>query len=219
MEFSEHHLRVHKTARYYVLQPDNGQFDSVWFVIHGYKQLGKYFIQHFKPLAGQGVMVVAPEGLHRFYIEGYSGRVGASWMTSEDRETDIRDYVSYLETLYDALRQEIKDVPMHLLGFSQGGPTACRWLAATDAPIRSLMLYATVFPDDFDFLANRHKLELVKCLAAFGNRDRFAPEEVITKKMEWMRSKGIEPRLYRFEGEHEIRQEVLLWFREQLTDH
>ena len=93
------HIRVQKTARYAVLRP-NTPANSVMFAIHGYREMVPYFIKKFQSLADQGVMVVAPEGLHRFYIEGYSGRVGASWMTKEDRESDIIDYVDYLNQLY-----------------------------------------------------------------------------------------------------------------------
>lgn len=216
MEPHEHHLTVQKTARYYSLEPPDGVVKSVWFVIHGYRQLAKYFIRHFAPVAEQGVLVIAPEGLHRFYIEGYSGRVGASWMTREDRETDIGDYVAYLNNLYSVIQSRTGVVPVHLLGFSQGGPTACRWLAGSEIPFRSLMLYATVFPDDFDFEANKERLRGVKCLAAFGDNDPFASEEVIRQKMAWMHSRGIVPGLHRFRGGHDIVEDVLLRFKDEV---
>jgi len=219
MEPGEHHLQVSKTARYYTLYPSHGPVRAVWFVIHGYRQLARYFIQHFTPVAEKGVLIIAPEGLHRFYIEGYSGRVGASWMTREDRESDIRDYIAYLNQVYHTLRQEMDDTPVHLLGFSQGGPTACRWLAASDIPFRSLMLYATVFPDDFDFEANRERLEGIRCLAAFGDNDPFAPEEVIKEKMAWMRSRGIAPDLHRFRGGHDLQAGVLLRFMKEIGEN
>lgn len=216
MEPREHHLSVQKTARYYALEPPDGVVRSLWFVIHGYRQLAKYFIRHFAPVAERGVLVIAPEGLHRFYLDGYSGRVGASWMTREDRETDIRDYIAYLNSLYSTLKPHIGEIPVHLLGFSQGGPTACRWLAGSEVPFRSLMLYATVFPDDFDFETNKTRLEGMKCLAAFGDNDPFASEEAILQKMAWMQSKGIFPELHRFRGGHEINEDVLLHFKKEV---
>ena len=36
---------------------------------------------------------MAPEGLSRFYLEGFSGKVGATWMTREDRLNDIDNYL------------------------------------------------------------------------------------------------------------------------------
>jgi hypothetical protein len=50
---------------------------------------------------------VAPEGLSRFYFEGgFHGpgsKVGATWMTREDRLAKIEDYVGYLDALHDAV--------------------------------------------------------------------------------------------------------------------
>ena len=205
---TEHHIKVERTARYCILAPTEKP-KAILFAIHGYRQLAPFFIKQFQILANQGVLVIAPEGLHRFYVEGYSGRVGASWMTKEDRESDIEDYVAYLNTLYTSLLSEIENIPVHLLGFSQGGPTACRWLAGSAIPFQSLILYATVFPNDFDFTVNRERLNQLSVQIAFGDKDMFASEETISEKMEWLTSKGISPCLQRFEGGHEIKYEVL----------
>lgn len=212
----EHQLTIPKTARYYVLCPEQ-EPKAVWFVMHGYRQLAKYFIQSFQCLADRGVMIVAPEGLHRFYIEGYSGRVGASWMTREDRLSDIHDYVGFLNELYAVLAPEIGTLPIHLFGFSQGGPTACRWLTGSDIAFRSVLLYATVFPNDFDFEAGRQRLDHIPSLIAFGDSDRFAPEETIREKMQWLNGKGLHPELIRFRGGHELQDSVLLDFHERVS--
>ena len=205
---TQRHITIEKTARYCILTPEVKP-KSVLFAIHGYGQLAPFFIKQFQVLADLGVLIIAPEGLHRFYTEGYSGRVGASWMTKEDRESDIYDYVKYLNTLYESLEHEIGALPIHLLGFSQGGPTACRWLAGSDIPFKSLLLYATVFPNDFDFTINKERLEAMIVQIAFGDDDMFASEETITEKMQWLESKGIDLSLKRFTGGHELKPHVL----------
>src|ERR1051325_10016453 len=47
--------------------------------------------------------LVAPEGLSRFYLSerATERRVGASWMTREDRLAEIADYLGYLDAVYD----------------------------------------------------------------------------------------------------------------------
>lgn len=209
---SERHIKIEKSARFCVLEPI-GETKAILFAMHGYRQLAPYFIKSFQVLADRGVKVIAPEGLHRFYIEGYSGRVGASWMTKEDRESDISDYVAYLSSLYNALSNEIAELPVHLLGFSQGGPTACRWLASSDIDFKSLTLYATVFPNDFDFEIHKYRLTNMNLAIAFGDTDQFANEQTIAEKMRWLKSKGLEPDMQRFQGGHVILPEVLeqLW--------
>lgn len=106
----EGHIRVHRTARYYVLG-DPATCAEIWFVLHGYRQLAERFIRRFEALPGVGRSraVVAPEALSRFYVEeepgphGPRSRVGASWMTRADREHEIDDYVHYLDRLAAAI--------------------------------------------------------------------------------------------------------------------
>src|SRR5258705_7905505 len=92
-------MTVSRMARYFTIgRPDR----EVWFVLHGYGQLAARFLSRFEPLDDGGRLIVAPEALSRFYLTEDSAerRVGASWMTREDRLTEIEDYVQYLEAVY-----------------------------------------------------------------------------------------------------------------------
>ena len=77
----------------------------MWVVCHGYRQLARRFIREFQGIAGAERRIVAPEGLSRFYLDeeggphGPEARVGATWMTREDRIAEIDDYVAYLDAL------------------------------------------------------------------------------------------------------------------------
>ena len=100
-------------------------------VLHGYRQLARRFLRRFEPVAGDHRRIVAPEGLSRFYADPGRGRhgpasaVGASWMTREDRENEIRDYVAYLDQLWQHLRTDSPGrTRLVVLGFSQGVATA-----------------------------------------------------------------------------------------------
>ena len=85
MEFQFTHP---KTFRYHILN-EGTNAKKVLYVLHGYGQLAEFFVRKFREL-GDEYLIVAPEGMHRFYLQGSSGRVGASWMTKEDREQDIK---------------------------------------------------------------------------------------------------------------------------------
>ena len=113
---------VHKTARVFVLGSVEKATD-VWIVLHGYAQLANTFLSEFEHLANGHTAIVAPEGLHRFYRKGFYGDVVASWMTKEDRLTDIQDYVNYLNNLVQSFPKSVQNV--HVLGFSQCVATAC----------------------------------------------------------------------------------------------
>ena len=92
----EHHLAATRTARYFTLGGGAG-VHHVWFVLHGYGQLASALLRNFEGLANPSRLIVAPEGLSRFYVDPIASgpaarrRVGASWMTREDRLIEIED--------------------------------------------------------------------------------------------------------------------------------
>ena len=138
-ESTVHHLEVTRTARYHVLGDAHGDWGTVWYALHGYAQLAGDFLRACRPLGAGGALVVAPEGLSRFYPEGGSGAVAASWMTSEDREAEIADTVGYLRTLDASLRPAGREACA--LGFSQGAAAASRLVVLGGLRPRRLVLW------------------------------------------------------------------------------
>src|SRR5215213_7354677 len=123
----EHHLSVTRTARYYTLGPLDGAPREVWVVCHGFGQLASRFLRHFDAIDDGTRLVVAPEALQRFYLDelkipAAERRVGATWMTREDRLADINDYVGYLDALCEELFRRVPrgSARLVVLGFSQG---------------------------------------------------------------------------------------------------
>ena len=113
-EITSHSLHVRRTARYYTIGPIHGFPRELWIVAHGYAQLARRFVKWFSPLDDGTRLIVAPEGLSRFYLDPVAERraqaeprVGATWMTREDREAEIADYVSYLEHLASEVRRHL----------------------------------------------------------------------------------------------------------------
>ncbi|MEZ4758913.1 MAG: hypothetical protein R2810_03875 [Flavobacteriales bacterium] len=100
----ERFIRVPRTARYHVLG-DPATARMVWVVLHGFGQLARFFLNKFEGLE-EGLLIAAPEGLSRFYLDEQHQRVGATWMTREDREHEIGDQLSYLDALAASLLDE-----------------------------------------------------------------------------------------------------------------
>src|SRR5438034_9250029 len=111
----------------------------VGFACHGYWQLASRFLEKLRVLDDGTRFIVAPEGLSRFYLieSPTERRVGASWMTREDRLHEIDDYVRYLDALYRTVASGQATVTV--LGFSQGTATACRWTALGTSRIDRLI--------------------------------------------------------------------------------
>ncbi|MFZ5554164.1 MAG: alpha/beta hydrolase [Bacteroidota bacterium] len=206
----EHHISATKTARYFTMGSVSEKTSEAWIVCHGYGQLASWFIQKFKVLAEKGYFIIAPEGFHRYYLEGNYGRVGASWMTKEDRLNDIKDYTAFLDTIYDEWKSRL---PNHcritVLGFSQGCATVSRWVSLGSASPARLILYAGVFPPDMDFDLSASRLKNLPVVIAAGDKDEFLTADALKKQMDLLREKGIDYIYLPFEGGHEIRNEVL----------
>src|SRR3989442_9768950 len=120
----EHHIGVSRTARYFTLGNSSSGVGEVWFACHGYGQVASRFLEKLRVLDDGHRYLVAPEGLSRFYLSESptERRVGASWMTREDRLAEIEDYVRYLDAGYAALFESLDraGVTVHALGDSQG---------------------------------------------------------------------------------------------------
>lgn len=207
----ERHLSVPRSARYFAVGPEASSAREVWFVLHGYGQLAGRFLRHFEFLAESQRLVVAPEGLSRFYLEGGArDKVGASWMTREDRLTEIDDYVRYLDTLFgEVMRERRVEGGVHVLGFSQGTATASRWLEQGRARADRLILWGGEVPPDLDLSRARTRWEGTGLVLVAGSTDPFITAKVLARDEKRLSDHGISYRVEKFEGGHEIVQEVL----------
>lgn len=209
MEAQQQHIQTRLTARYYTLGTLQAKTPAIWLVCHGYGQLASFFIRHFQPLAEAGHFVIAPEGLSRFYLEGFSGRVGATWMTREDRQTDIDNYIHYLSGVYATAVKEFPDKPLRLLGFSQGVATISRWAMLSDIPFEELVLWAGVFPPDLPLQLSADRLQGRKVSVVYGTNDPFLDQKKIEAQLQLLKEISVDPSLIQFKGKHEISPTVL----------
>jgi predicted esterase len=197
-----HRFKAEKTYRYYTTGDDVSS-KYLLIVLHGYGQLAKYFIKKFEKCSAD-YFVVAPEGPHRFYLQGYEGRVGASWMTKEARELDIEDNLNWLNGLLAELQKNKKYEKVILLGFSQGGPTAARWFFKNKSKFQKLILWSSVFPPDID---NKRISTTEGNVFVVGLNDEFINESLRNEEIKQYQSLGFET--ITFKGNHDINAQVL----------
>lgn len=214
---NEHHLSVRKTARYFTLGNPGPDIDDVWFACHGYGQLASEFAKEFECIQTPRRLVVVPEALSRYYISTGPGfhspdaKIGATWMTREDRDAEIADYVAYLDELYAEMFAIVdrEAVKVTVLGFSQGGATANRWLTRGTARADRLLMWGSLLASDSDLEKSAAFFRNVSLTIVHGTRDQFAETGMISNYEKLMQTASIPYDIITFNGGHRMDRETL----------
>ena len=203
----ENHLHVSRSARYYTIGEVNDFTKNIWFVLHGYGQLAGEFIRLFEQIADNNTVVIAPEALSRFYQDHGNGKIGANWMTKEDRGNEISDYVNYLDELNSKVVKNT-DSPgykINALGFSQGAATLSRWAELGKSKLNKLIFWAGELAKDVEY----KKIKESELHLVFGNNDPIFPGEFYKTQEELLDKYGVKYNAHFFEGGHEVNIQIL----------
>jgi predicted esterase len=218
-EFEHHHITVPKTARYAVMGSFDADLREVWIVCHGHGQLAARFLSRFVSLERSDRLFIAPEALSRFYLTNTPNGVhrpdspiGATWMTREDRDAEIRDQITYLDMVHDEVfrRIERNAVRLWVLGFSQGVSTVIRWVAAGSVTADRVVLWAGMIPPELDAGRARALWARAPVTMVVGSTDEFATPKVVAAQEAKLRELGVEFDSIRFEGGHDLSDSALL---------
>lgn len=184
-----HHLQVPRSARYALLGEPGPGIRELWVVLHGYRQLAPRFIRRFAHLARPWRLICAPEALNRFYVGDAPGRhgpdaqVGGTWMTREDRKTEIADYVRYLDRLHEHLQRLLPaPVPVVGVGFSQGCHTLARWAGYGSARPGTVVFWGEVLPPDLDPVKARHGFGEARLISVQGREDTHITPDLLSRE-------------------------------------
>ncbi|MEO0337759.1 MAG: phospholipase [Bacteroidota bacterium] len=214
-----HDIKVSRTAHYSTLGTASPSTKYFIIACHGYGQMAKKFIRKFDVIASDEVFVVAPEGLSRFYWGGLTGDVVSSWMTKEDRLSEIEDYSNFIEALYQKYKPLVaEDAKIILLGFSQGCATIMRWAMRTFPECDHFAFWAGMIPEDIDYKPHLDYFTSKSISFFHGDEDPLiTPERLafIQKVIEDTGIKGVKE--YPYKGVHKIERSFLkTWFEENI---
>ena len=208
-------MTVPRTARYYTLGAAGPETRAVWIVCHGYGNLAGEFIARFAPVDDGVRLIVAPEALNRYYVDTRPGAsatslVGATWMTKEDRSSEIGDQITYLDTLYGTIFRDVarEGVRVTVLGFSQGVATAARWLSHSRLRVDRAIFWAGAIPDDVPLGADS-ALRRAEIVMVFGARDEYATAERVARQTAAFRAADKLFTQIEFDGGHRLDDDVL----------
>ncbi len=205
MEIKKHVLKVDKTAHYSTYGVLNKQTKYFWFALHGSHMLCGQILYKFKNFNPKEHFIVAPEGLSRFYLKGFSGDVVATWMTKEDRLIEIDDFTDYLDTLYlQYLEQIPKSAKKIIFGFSQGGTTAFRWMDKRKVSVDAILAYSSWIPEDINFTRSKTDFASKEMIYSLGLQDEFLNEDRLNFQKNLVKKYNF-PIIYHFyDGIHKI---------------
>lgn len=198
-------------GRYSILGDIDESTKSILFVFHGQGQLARYFIQKFKPLLKFGISIIAPEGLHQYYLEGFSGRVGASWMTSENRLIAIKNYLNYLDSVFEDVSKEVsKNAKFDVLGFSQGAATASRWIEQSSFEFEKFILWGGALPPDLTQEVIAKRMQHKKLIQVIGKNDPYINKENENKLLKLIQKYKLSSKIEYYDGGHDILTSTLI---------
>jgi predicted esterase len=210
-------LAVTRSARLAMLGPEGPGVRELWIVLHGYGQLAAPFLEDFRAIDDGTRLIVAPEALSRFYVGDTQARlhrdakVGASWMTREDRLAEIADYIAYLDAVLQSAVAALDGArpPVTVLGFSQGASTAARWVAAGRVNAARLVVWGSQFPPELDLADPGAPLRRVETTLVIGATDVFATPKLVEKEKARLREAGFPFRFMVFQGGHRLDDDTL----------
>jgi predicted esterase len=211
----ENHIEVTRTARYMTLGSPGSDTRQVWLCCHGYRQLANRFLRRFRALDDGSRLLVAPEGLSRFYVDRAPGPhgpqhlVGASWMTREDRLTEIGDYIRYLDAVAERVLSEVGSARQVVLGFSQGVHTVSRWVTHGNVHPSRLVLWGAYLPQDLDMEAAARALEGVTLTLVRGHEDTAVSDAMEAAAVARLEGWGIGYEVDTHPGGHDIDEALL----------
>ena len=202
-------IQTSKSARYFQIGKINSKTKNIWIVLHGYGMLPEYFIKKFQCIYNKETVIIAPEALNKFYLKDDYSRVGSSWMTKLERDEDIQDNINFLNSIYESIKLNGHDINLNILGFSQGGPTATRWIINNKFKLNSLILWGCDVPNDCLTGNFKSRWDDFRLIFIIGNTDEYISEEKIKKEREKLNEYGLDYEFYSFDGGHTIDEPLL----------
>ncbi len=210
---NHHKLSVTRTAHFYTIGKPGPHIKNVWIVTHGYGQLASTFIRRFEVLDDGNTLIIAPEGLSRFYWDGFTGKVVSSWMTSGDRLDEIADFSNYMQRIYQLYIPQLSEkVSINLLGFSQGCATQVRWILREYPHFHNLIIWSGSIPEDIPYHEKKGYWEHKQLYFVYGTADPFLNKKQLAWCYKVIEEKQLNFSTYTFEGEHLVDKTALKAF-------
>lgn len=184
-----HTIAVQAHGRYLVDLPSHGSADGVIVACHGYGENAAIQMERLQALpVDLAWLRVSVRGLHRFY-RNRANDIGASWMTSEDRDLMIGDNVAYVNAVVEqVLSEHSVGSGLVFAGFSQGVGMAFRAACGSRRPVTAVIAIGGDVPPE---LTHQHLEGIPRVLYGRGKHDSGYPAHQFTADQSRLQHAGV----------------------------
>ncbi|WP_103864729.1 alpha/beta hydrolase [Aquimarina sp. I32.4] len=192
MNTTEKEITYSTTNTYSSLNNLQDTTKTVWLVFHGIGYLSRYFIRFFDGLDKEENYIIAPQAPSKYYKDNAYRRVGSSWLTKENTQSDTENVLRYIDALI-ASEKIPEDTKLVVLGYSQGVSIASRWVCSRKIHCDALVMISGGFPkelskEDFTFMSRDTKVTHI-----LGEKDPYF--EIVKVKNQIRRLQEILPQI------------------------
>ncbi len=196
-------IEVHHTAAQvhgrHLVRPAEGPAEGLLVGFHGFGETAQANMAELRTLRGlDGWCLASVQALHPFYKR--TGEIVACWMTSLDRELAIRDNIAYVDAVLRRLRDDLPEVPLVVLGYSQGTAMAWRTAAFGSLAVDGVIALGSDVPPEVGEL---EALGFDRALIGHGREDEWYTAAKLAADIELLGSLGLRPAVYEHDGGHE----------------
>ena len=210
IEIPVERMTIEHSVYYATLEPrGDAENPPLLIALHGFAQRCNRFIAWFDALRDHGVLVVAPQGQHQFYLDIASKKVGFNWLTVYERDQSIADFIGYMRRLIERIGKTRTFDPerVFILGFSQGVSMAYRF-AVSDG-FRPAGLIACCADLPADVAAKLPATKPFPVLLQHGQDDPMAPPAKGDEAEAILRDHGFPVERHVYPAGHEIPAEAI----------
>lgn len=205
----EKSVRYNSTNTYETLNDFTDKTKNVWIVFHGIGYLSKYFLKYFDELNPEDNYIIAPQAPSKYYLNNSYKHVGASWLTKENTQPELKNNLNYLDAILEA-ESMLSTHNLIIFGFSQGVSMATRWVAQRKIICKQLVLYAGGIPNELNENDFAHLDANTQISIIIGNQDEYLTKERLSIEREKSRTifNG-RAKEHIFDGGHIVKKELI----------
>ena len=212
MEIENKFLKINKTVRYSTFGDLTSETKYFWILLHGSNMICEQMLYKFNDFNPKEHFIISPEGLSRFYKSGFNGDVVASWITKRDRLEEIKDVSAYLTKILNLYKKYLsKKCKTILLGFSQGGTIAFRWLHSKNINIDYFIPYSCWIPEDINLKLSKTDLNKVNIIYTYGIDDPYINKKKSDEVIALVNKNKIKISFEKYKGSHRVEKTQLIY--------